>query len=223
MRQGQDKNIQTTKDKVKVRPKELKLAVNEMIAAFLLLLIVTIVSNESFQILRSSELKRLAQSSSTRMKGWFNFQSKSNEKNSTKTVKITEECKKAFEVWKENNKSVKEDSPGYLSLERCAEKFAVLQVTIGNAEEALSIVTVDPSILSYGEKRVEESLKAWIEKIGNQKEALALIKRNPPILSIPPKFIKDANQGDIVQTYFWSYVAVLFRPLTNSLQKLIQR
>ena len=120
------------------------------------------------------------------------------------------------------NGDMKVTAPNYLTLDKCATKFNISAKAVGNPEDTLKIIAVDSTILSYKPERLAESFLAWSVKLGSKEKAVELAARNPPILSIGPLFIESADQGAVIQTYFWSYVAVAFRPLTLGLQKLIR-
>lgn len=159
--------------------------------------------------------------SSNALHAWNSFPfSKANGK-PPKAPKISVEAKEAYEFWRNLNGDMRSTAPNYLTLDMCADKFDNLVATVGDAASALAIVAADSTILSYSKERVSESFNAWELKIGNREETIRLVTRNPPILSIGPLFIDAAKPPDVAQTYFWSYVAVLLRPISLGLQKLV--
>lgn len=129
----------------------------------------------------------------------------------------TQQLEAAYKCWKDSNKKMKPTAPNYLSKELCDRKFAALVNAVGSADDALAMVKADPMVLAFREQRVAESYAAWCEKLGGADKALPLCIRNPPILSLSARAVEQATGADVAQTIFWSYVAVIFRPITVAL------
>lgn len=144
-------------------------------------------------------------------------------------VPTKEEQALAYQYWTKSCGFMKSTAPNYLTAEQCNKKFSSLVKSVGTVSGALQIVQTDPLVLSFSEKRIEESYVAWKVKLSkdddsnNDEEVLQLCIRNPSILSLSAKAIENANSGDVIQTYFWSYFAVVFRPLSNALQTYVIR
>jgi hypothetical protein len=131
--------------------------------------------------------------------------------------------KEAYEAWQNINSWMKTTAPNYLTAEECSTKFQSLAVTVKSTSDALSIVKTDPTVLNYNAERVSEAYRAWLDKFeGKEQDIMALILRNPPILSLSGKSISSCGPSEIAQTQFWSYFAVVTRPLTVGIQKIFR-
>jgi hypothetical protein len=141
---------------------------------------------------------------------------------STTAFKVPkEELDLALRYWNESYNMLKPASLDYLTPEAFKKKFEIVAKAIGS-KNVIVMLQNDASFFTYRTERITESFSAWSNRLNSSDEAIALCIRNPPVLSIKPFYIEKIGGGQIAQTYFWSYVAVAFRPVTISLQKLIR-
>lgn len=140
-------------------------------------------------------------------------------------LKITgDQEKEAYEAWLELFGWMKTSAPNFLTKQECSENFKNLAETIKSVNDALNIIKVDPTVLNYKKDRVTESYNAWLTKFDDNHDRLQeLILRNPPILSLSEVAITACGPPEIAQTLFWSYFAVMTRPLTLGIQKIFVR
>jgi hypothetical protein len=129
----------------------------------------------------------------------------------------------SYNVWLDTNDFLPVTAPAYLTEKQCKDRFSKLANLLGDTDAALAMIRNDPIVFNFEQKTLENSFRCWSKRLdGGSEEALKLLIRNPPLMALQGTAVLEAKPDEIIQSYFWSYFAALFRIPTKVLLTLLK-